>query len=208
MHLSSRRKERGIFFPEGNSLGVVLTPGGLSLRQFGEGPRAKEATHLPLPTENPAFQLPPLSEKEAARAAHLSRGNCQTAGAPEPLRISASHETRVRGRGAQTSEKGGPPSALSGISVRLVCSAASEFLDCSKTTGQLESERVRDQSAFRWLLFKMGCPLVSGPFFVLCPAIAPTLSSSSSSVLSVSSWSLRSSFTIFPVMNLWAMRMM
>lgn len=55
------------------------------------------------------------------------------------------------------------------------------------------------QSLLRWLLLRTGWPLERGPFLA---------TSSSSSELSVSSRSLRSSSTTFPVMNFWAMRMM
>lgn len=62
------------------------------------------------------------------------------------------------------------------------------------------SSRVRGaQSVLRWLLLRTGWPLERGPFLA---------ASSSSSELSVSSRSLRSSSTTFPVMNFWAMRMM
>lgn len=62
------------------------------------------------------------------------------------------------------------------------------------------SSRVRGaQSVLRWLLLRTGWPLERGPFLA---------TSSSSSELSVSSRSLRSSSTTFPVMNFWAMRMM
>lgn len=59
------------------------------------------------------------------------------------------------------------------------------------------------QSFLRWLLLRMGWPLARGRPFAPPPAAA-----SSPSELSVSSRSLRSSSTSFPVMNLWAMRKM